>query len=146
MNKFEKNILTYFHIGNIKYAPGTFASFVAALIYFFIPNSLILQFSVLLFHICLGFYFCYIYSLKKNKNEDPGFIVIDEVVGMMISLFLIPKLLSAYLLAFFIFRFLDIFKPSFIFRVQNIGSGVGVMMDDIVSGFITLIIMIGIFN
>ena len=64
----------------------------------------------------------------------------------MISLFLIPKLLSAYLLAFFIFRFLDIFKPSFIFRAQNIGSGVGIMMDDIISGLITLMIVIGIFN
>ena len=36
-----------------------------------------------------------LYNSKNNQDHDPGFIVIDEVVGMMISLFFIPKLFKS---------------------------------------------------
>ncbi len=146
MNKIQEIILTYFYIGKIEYAPGTFASFIIAFLYFFIPNTLSYQLSILLLHLILGFYFCYIYSKKNNQNHDPGFIVIDEVVGMMICLFCLPKLFSAYLLAFILFRVLDIFKPSIIFRIQNMKYGSGIMMDDIIAGIISLLIVNGIFS
>ncbi len=71
--------------------------------------------------------------------------VIDEVVGMMISLFLIPKTILAYSLAFILFRALDIFKPSIIYRSQNFGYGIGIMLDDIIAGIITLLIIIGVY-
>ena len=146
MSKIEKIVLKYFYLGDFRFAPGTVTSFIVLLVYFFIPNSLSYQLLILLFHLIVGFYYCFIYNSKNNQNHDPGFIVIDEVVGMIISLFFIPKLFSAYLLAFIIFRVLDIFKPSIIFRVQNIGYGVGIMMDDIIAGIITLLIVTGIFN
>ena len=146
MDKIEKIILTYFYLGNFKYAPGTITSLLILLLYFFIPNISLYQFPILLFHLSLGFYFCYSYSNKNNQDHDPGFIVIDEVVGMMISLLWIPKIFSAYLLAFIIFRILDIFKPSIIYRVQNIQNGIGIMIDDIIAGVITLLIVGGIFH
>ena len=146
MSTIEKIVLKYFYLGDFKYGPGTITSFVILLVYFFIPNNLSYQLSILLFHLILGFYYCYIYNSKNNKNHDPGFIVIDEVVGMMISLFFIPKLFSAYLLAFIIFRALDIFKPSIIFRVQSMRYGSGIMMDDIIAGILSLLIVTGIFT
>ena len=145
MNKIHNIILRYFYLGNSKYAPGTVSSFFVLIILFFIPNNPILHLSILFFHVSLGFYCCYLFSAEKNKDKDPSFIVIDEVVGMMIALYLIPKIFSAYLLAFILFRFFDILKPSIIYRSQNIGYGFGIMMDDVIAGILSLLIVSGIF-
>ena len=104
MNELSNIILRYFYLGNSKYAPGTVSSLFILLVWFFIPNTLVLQLSILLFHLLLGFYCCYLFSRQMNTDKDPGFIVIDEVVGMMISLYFVPKVFSAYLLAFILFR------------------------------------------
>lgn len=145
MSKLESVILRYFFIGNMKYAPGSFASFAALVICFFIPNSIFHQLFFLTLHLILGFYFCFSYSQNKNQDKDPSFIVIDEVVGMFISLLFIPKVISAYLLAFLLFRFFDIVKPSIIYRIQNVKYGLGIMLDDILSGILTLLIVTGLF-
>ena len=62
---------------------------------------------------------------------------------MMIALFLLPKSLIIYAASFLLFRLLDILKPSFIYRSQNYSYGLGIMLDDIIAGFITLIIIQG---
>tara|TARA_X000001036_G_scaffold203236_1_gene190901 strand:+ start:473 stop:940 length:468 start_codon:yes stop_codon:yes gene_type:complete len=135
-------ILKYFYLGDFKYAPGTIASFFIAVIWFFIPNIFFVQLLILVFHIFFGFYFCY--KFISNTNEtDPGYIVIDEVVGMMIALFLIPKSIPIYVASFILFRFLDILKPSFIHRSQDYGYGLGIMLDDIIAGIIVLIVIQG---
>ena len=145
MNEINNIILRYFYLGNSRYAPGTVSSLFVLLIWFFIPNILAFQLSILLFHLLVGFYFCYLFSIKVKEEKDPAFIVIDEVVGMMISLYLIPKVFSAYLLAFVLFRFFDIFKPSIIDRAQRLGYGIGIMMDDVISGVLSLLIVMGLF-
>ena len=90
----------------------------------------------------LSFYLCYDFS-RKNDEKDPSYIVLDEFVGMSISLFMIPKLWSYYLISFILFRFFDIFKPSFIESSQDVKMGAGIVLDDILSGFLTLIILSG---
>ena len=55
------------------------------------------------------------------------------------------KIFSAYLVAFILFRFFDILKPSIIERIQHIDYGIGIMLDDIISGFLSLLIVYGIF-
>ena len=62
---------------------------------------------------------------------------------MGISLFLLPHSLGLYLLAFFLFRFFDIFKPSFIYRIQNLPGGWGIMLDDMLAGFFVLALVTG---
>ena len=146
MSEIRNIILRYFYLGNSKHAPGTVSSLFVLLIWFFIPNILVLQLSILLFHLLLGFYCCYLFSRQMGVDKDPGFIVIDEVVGMMISLYFVPKVFSAYLLAFILFRFFDIFKPSIINRSQKLEYGIGIMMDDIISGILSLLIVTGIFS
>ena len=49
------------------------------------------------------------------------------------------------LLSFVTFRFFDILKPSIIYRVQKLGYGVGIMMDDVISGVLSLLIVMGLF-
>ena len=145
MAHIEQIFLRYFYLGNSKYAPGTVASFCIAIIWFFLPNIFLIQSLILIFHIILGFYFCYRFT-SRSDEKDPSYIVIDEVVGMMISLYLIPKVFSAYLLAFILFRFFDIVKPSIIYRIQNMGYGVGIMMDDVIAGILSLLIVMGLFH
>ena len=70
-------------------------------------------------------------------DHDPSEVVIDEVVGMGISLFMLPHNFWLYLLSFILFRVFDILKPSFIYRIQNLSGGWGIMLDDVLAGLIT---------
>ena len=144
IKKINLLFLTFFMIGRIKYAPGTITSLVILIIWYFIPNSMIVQLPILCFHLLFGFYFCFRFT-KNNLDKDPSYIVIDEVVGMMISLFLLPKEISLYIMAFILFRFFDIIKPSIIDRSQEFKFGVGIMADDIISGILTLLIIKGLY-
>ena len=144
MKKFETLFIKYFYLGDIKYAPGTITSLIILVIWYFIPNSIIIQLSILCFHLLFGFYFCFQFT-KNNLEKDPSYIVIDEVVGMMIGLFLLPKDIPIYIMAFVLFRFFDIVKPSIIDRSQNFNFGIGIMADDIISGILTLLIIKGFY-
>ena len=90
MNNIIYLILSFFYIGKIKIAPGTIASIVLASLWYFIPNIILLQSITIIILITAGLITCWKYSLQ-NKQKDPAFIVVDEVVGMSIALFMIPK-------------------------------------------------------
>ena len=139
LNRF---IISFFYLGDIKYAPGTITSFFVMLLCFFIiPQQLFVNFT---FIFCfLGFISCY-YFAKNNSEKDPSYIVIDEVAGMMISLLMIPKVFYYYFLAFLLFRFFDILKPSFITTSENLPNGIGIMLDDILSGLLVYLILLKI--
>ncbi len=138
-SKFQELFLTFFYIGYFPYFPGTVASFFSAFLWFFLPGDEIKLFLLSLVFF-LSFIGCYFYD-KYNEMNDPPFIVIDEVVGMWIGLFFIPDNFIFYLIAFLLFRFFDILKPSFVYHSQNIPFGIGILADDILSGLLTFLIM-----
>ena len=139
MDKVYLFFLTFFFIGKIKYAPGTFASLITLFLWFcFVPFDINYQLSIIVFLLIFGLFLCYKYSLMKTDYHDPGFIVIDEVVGMSISLFMLPKSLLIYLIAFIVFRILDITKPLFILTSERVKGGVGIILDDVLSGILTV--------
>jgi len=70
----------------------------------------------------------------RTGKKDPGFIVIDEAVGMMLTVFLLPKSLSVVFGGMVLFRIFDIWKPWIIYRVQKVPGGWGVMLDDLLAG------------
>jgi phosphatidylglycerophosphatase A len=74
-------------------------------------------------------------ALQPGDHEvpDPSIVVIDEVVGMWITLFLIPKTVAAYLLGFLLFRVMDILKPQPARTLEQIPNGWGIMLDDVVA-------------
>jgi len=129
--------LSFFYLGNIKYAPGTVMSALTALIWYSVDFQKNVQIFIIMSTLIFGLLLCYYYS-KYNEDKDPGFIVIDELAGMSIALFMVPKVIYLYLLSFLLFRIFDIFKPSVISNSEEIGNGVGIMLDDIISGIITL--------
>jgi phosphatidylglycerophosphatase A len=61
---------------------------------------------------------------------DPGPIVLDEVVGMLITLAFIPVGLSGAIAGFFLFRVFDVIKPFPAGRLESLHGGFGVMADD----------------
>lgn len=135
-------IATLFGIGYAKKAPGTVASFVSLLFFallFIIAPSLVVIVTTL--SIIIGLYVCE--KCFTEENQDPGYIVIDEMAGMGISMLLVGDSIILGILAFIIFRILDIKKPWIIKSSEkSFKGGTSIMIDDILAGFITLIIIV----
>ena len=77
------------------------------------------------------------------EDEDPSFVVIDEFVGMWISLLLFDGIILI-LISFFLFRFFDITKFLGINKIEKLNGSLGIMLDDIVASFYSIIILIAI--
>ena len=145
MNSFALLINTFLFIGKIPVAPGTMGSIFALIIWWIcapIPAMIMVIFLILLSFIS---YYTITVTLKHTKEKDPQYIVIDEAIGMWIALLSIQSdNPSIILIAFILFRLLDILKPSIIYRVQFIPGSLGILLDDIIAGIITCLIIIGI--
>ena len=74
-------------------------------------------------------------------GKDHGRVVIDEVAGMCISLLFVPVTIGYVLAGLILFRFFDIAKPLFIRKLELLPGGWGVMMDDILAGVYTNILL-----
>jgi len=74
-------------------------------------------------------------------RKDPGVIVIDEVAGMMVSVWFLPRTWPVLLAAFFLFRLFDVWKPFPARQSQVLRGGVGVMIDDLIAGAYALAVV-----
>ena len=72
---------------------------------------------------------------------DPGPVVIDEVVGMMITTLFLPLSWTGWLVGFLVFRACDIVKPFPAGRAERLPGGLGVMADDVLAGVWGYLIM-----
>ena len=137
MQKIIKLIATLFYVGYMPLLPGTAASLLTLLgYYFFLSHSFYLYAATTLFLIVLGFLVCGRAEKLLGQKDSPR-IVIDEVCGMLISLFLIPTDLVFMFLAFILFRIFDIVKVSPAAAWQKRTGASGVMGDDIIAGVYT---------
>ena len=148
-----KNPLNWFSIGFgsglIPLAPGTFASILAALIYLILidPNlDSFLSISFYVVFIILAFFFgLLIFPQSSGDIKDPSFFVWDEFVGMWIACLPLSffELTWVWLIvAIIFFRFFDIWKPWIIREFDLMEGPFGVMMDDVVAGIFTSIILV----
>jgi phosphatidylglycerophosphatase A len=71
---------------------------------------------------------------ERDWGHDAGKIVVDEVAGMWITLWLLPQSYVLYAVGFLLFRGFDIWKPLGARRIQKLPGGWGVMMDDMIAG------------
>jgi phosphatidylglycerophosphatase A len=71
---------------------------------------------------------------RHYARTDPGFVVLDEVVGMLLTLLLVPVTWSGALIGFFLFRAFDIVKPFPARQCERLHGGLGIMADDVVAG------------
>ncbi len=148
MRNLTLTITTFLGIGYLPLMPGTFASFAYLLLHFFALKEF--PFYLTLFLIFIVFFAGVIFSTKAEKifeKKDPRPVVIDEVFGQMVSLFLIPYKITPLLIGFFLFRIFDVLKPFPCFYFQKIKGGWGIMLDDLFAGlwanfFLRIIIII----
>ena len=120
---------TGFGSGFSPFAPGTAGALLAVLIWFGI--------SFIVSEICLIW--------LTFWGEDPSRVVVDEMVGVWIALLAAPSGNVWYALgAFALFRLFDIFKPLGIRRMESFPGGIGVMMDDILAGIYSFVVLIGV--
>ncbi len=152
MNDFEsdkksKNIpflhlffATGFYSGYSPFAPGTAGSLVGIFIYL-IPG---IEQPIILISLSILFFIIGIVTsshLEKKLGDDPSIVVIDEIVGMWVSLLFLPKQLAVYIGAFLLFRLFDIVKPPPARQVERLSGGWGIMLDDVFAGIYANIIM-----
>ena len=156
---FNYLFVTFFGIGKIKFASGTFASFATIILLYFLfyftklsDHSILILFIIIFI---LSFYTVAEY-IKFNPNKDPKEVVVDEVIGQFIPIYffetsqLITKnpneSILYYLYIFLLFRFFDITKPFPVnFFDKKLKNSFGVILDDVVAGIyvvFTLIIFI----
>ncbi|MEO6188892.1 MAG: phosphatidylglycerophosphatase A [Ginsengibacter sp.] len=140
MINFAKILATVGGIGYIPKGGGTMASMVYCLVWVLLPDlSLLFQVVLLIFVLTAGVWSATI--LEKNWGKDNNRVVIDELAGMIIALLTIPVKLKFVLIALVLFRFFDILKPLGIRRLEKLPVGWGVMADDVLSGFYSLVIL-----
>jgi phosphatidylglycerophosphatase A len=119
-------------IGRLKSAPGTWGSLLVLPLVLLGPvAALLLALLVTL----IGFY-AVREVLRYTPNQDPGWIVVDEAAGMLLALAGLSLDASFWgvLIAFGLFRILDIFKPWPVSWADQQKGAFGVMLDDIVAG------------
>ena len=156
INKLNSIFVTFFGIGKIKKIPGTFASLATTLLLFFLFHILNVSPNIILFAVIIIFLIS-LYAvnifIKDLSNKDPKEVVIDEVIGQSIPLYLyevshnIEKdsidALKFYLIIFILFRFFDIAKPFPVnYFDKNFKNSFGVIMDDVVAALYVVLILV----
>ncbi len=128
-------VATCAHVGYAPVAPGTFGSLFALALYYLIrrQQSTAIELGAIAVVVVIG-----LWSATEAEHHfggiDPGPVVIDEVVGMLITLALHPVNIWGAIVAFFIFRLLDIVKPWPARRLELLPGGFGVVLDDVMAG------------
>lgn len=131
---------TWFYVGDIPGAPGTAASAVAVLMAVIFAPNIFLYILVTIIVTVIGFKVSGRMEAILGK-KDPGCIVIDEVAGIMVAFFLLPLTLPVVITAFFLFRAFDMFKIYPVNKFEEMKGATGVMMDDLIAGLYTNIVM-----
>jgi phosphatidylglycerophosphatase A len=122
-------IATTLGVGYIPFAPGTFGSAAGLVLWWLLPASPIVQAGAIAVLFVIGSWSGTI-AERHFGRSDPGQVVVDEVMGMLITLFLNPVGWKGAAVAFLLFRLADIIKPWPANRLERLHGGVGVMADD----------------
>ncbi len=124
-------------------ASGTAGSLVALLLWWLVQPYMApwMQIVLILVTFLLGIPLCT--RMETRYGHDPAQATFDEFVGQWVALLFLPRTLPFYLAAFIIFRALDVWKP-FPARVsQNLPGGLGIMIDDLIVGIYTCLLLHG---
>jgi phosphatidylglycerophosphatase A len=124
-------IATFGYSGYFPFAPGTVGSAAGLVVYLLVwwTQSTVVEVGLIVALFAAGVWAATI-SERYFGGIDPGPIVIDEVVGMLITLAFIPVTLPVAIAGFVLFRIFDVIKPFPAGRLEKLEGGLGVMADD----------------
>jgi len=142
MDKVIMAIATGLYSGYLPKAPGTWGSLVGLLLFFLLHTLSLPVYLAIVAGLFLVGSFAAGEAEKIMDHKDPGLVVIDEIVGMLITMIGVPATPLAMALGFILFRIFDIAKPFPINLVdQRLHGGVGIMLDDVIAGIYSLVIL-----
>ena len=131
MNRVALFLATCGYLGYVPIAPGTFGSAAGLAVFYVVRSS---GSTVVELATIVGLFAVGVWSATAAERHlggiDPGPVVLDEVVGMLITLALIPVSVTGAIVGFLVFRVLDIVKPWPAAAFERLPGGVGVMADD----------------
>ncbi len=135
-----KAFATVLGVGYMPFASGTWGTAVGLVIAYFSAGNLAVYTILLLALLVLGTMTSGIIE-KQLHQKDPGIVVIDEVVGLLIALWGLPMIWPVMASGFFLFRALDMFKIYPINKLEAQPGGWGIMLDDCMAGVYTNIVL-----
>jgi phosphatidylglycerophosphatase A len=139
----NKIIASMFGIGFLK-GGGTYAAIVTCGFIWLLWQSSALQNPWYLLVIAIVVTLLGVYVSNKVEpewGEDSSRVVIDEVAGMLIAVVFVPMNIYCLIGGLILFRFFDIVKPLGIRKMEALPSGTGVMMDDVLAGVYSNIVL-----
>jgi phosphatidylglycerophosphatase A len=122
-------VATVMGVGYAPFAPGTFGTAAGLLLWAVLPTAPAVQALAILALFAAGSWSGSV-AERHFGRTDPGQVVVDEVMGMLITLFMIPVGWWGAVAGFLIFRVADVLKPFPANRLERLPGGVGVMADD----------------
>jgi phosphatidylglycerophosphatase A len=124
-------ISTVGYVGYVPFAPGTFGSAAGLVVYAAIAwtGSPFVEVAAILAVFTVGVWAGTI-AERYFGGVDPGPVVIDEVLGMLVTLAFLPIGWSGAVAGFILFRVFDVIKPFPAGRLERLHGGLGVMADD----------------
>jgi phosphatidylglycerophosphatase A len=131
MRRLAVFLATCGYVGYAPVAPGTFGSAAGLVVFALVrgSGSIVVEIATIVVLFAIG-----VWSGTEAEHHfggvDPGPIVLDEVVGMLITLALIPVNTMGAFVGFVVFRALDVVKPWPSGRFERLPGGLGVMADD----------------
>jgi phosphatidylglycerophosphatase A len=131
MNRLGLFVATCGYLGYVPVAPGTFGSAAGLAVFYAVRStgSTGVELAAIVVLFAIG-----VWSGTVAEHHfggiDPGPVVLDEVVGMLITLALLPVNVTGAIVGFFVFRVLDVVKPWPSAGFERLPGGLGVMADD----------------
>jgi phosphatidylglycerophosphatase A len=141
-------VATCGYLGYVPIAPGTFGSALGLAAFYAVraTGSVAFELAVIVTLFVVGVWSGTV-AERHFGGTDPGPVVLDEVVGMLITLALLHVTITGAIVGFFLFRLLDVVKPWPSSRFESLPGGLGVMADDGMAalyGNVLLRILIGV--
>jgi phosphatidylglycerophosphatase A len=141
INHFILFFATGFGVGYSPITPGTLGTLITVPIYYFLSAIQSPIYEVTL----IAFFFLSVWISEKaqiffGKKDDPR-IVIDEMMGFLITMLWVPKTALFIIIGFFLFRFFDIVKPPPIRLIERAKGGLGIALDDVIAGVYSNIVL-----
>ena len=135
MTRFAVFLATAAYCGYFPVAPGTVGSAAGLLVYLLVAwiGLPIVEVAAIALTFAVGAWAA-THAERFFGGIDPGPVVIDEVLGMLITLAFIPAGWQAMLAGFLLFRVLDVIKPFPANRLETFHGGFGIMADDAMAG------------
>ena len=138
-------IATCANLGFVPVAPGTFGSAVGLGLFLLLAHggSPVLYVGVTVLLFAVGTWGASVTERELGRT-DPGPVVVDEVVGMLITLAFLDVTLAGAVTGFLVFRILDVVKPWPARRFEQLHGGLGIMADDAMAAVYGNLVMRGL--